>query len=82
MSGTRDATPEERKEKLTELREAMAEFEQDTKDRILIVESARGQVYGPFPTWGAGAAWATARYGTKGGFHVTVLRTPEEWKAV
>ena len=82
MSSTRDATPEERKEKLTELQDQMSEFEQDTKGRILIVESLQGQVYGPFRTWGAGVAWATQRYGTRGGFHVAVLRAPEEWKAV
>ena len=82
MSGVRDATPEERAKALGELQDQMFEFEQDTKGRILIVESRLGQVYGPFPTWGDGVAWATERYGKKGGFYVAVLRTPEEWRAV
>lgn len=64
---------------LANLQDQVEEFTQKSMDKVLVVETVRGLVFGPFSTWAAGVAWGVARYGRKGGFRIEILTRPEDW---
>jgi hypothetical protein len=50
-------------------------------DRVLVVDTLTGRVWGPFPQWADGFMWGRERFGLDG-FSMELLLNPSEYTSV